>query len=119
MAASKPTAPQYLSAEAKKIFNSVVGAYELEKHHIVILVTACASWDRWQQARRKLDRAGTTYEAKGRYYSRPEVAVERDSKATFLRALRELGLDRTSFAELEGRGNVLPINAGRRRAGGW
>ena len=59
------------------------------------LLTACAeSWDRLQQAREALAANGLTYlDRYGAPRSRPEVAIERDSRIAFARLLRQLDLD--------------------------
>lgn len=68
--------------------------YELAGHHIKLLTLAAQAWDRAEQARQILDTEGLTY--LDRYdnpKTRPEIAVERDSRIAFARLLRELSLD--------------------------
>jgi phage terminase small subunit len=87
-------APKHLKAPTRKWWLGVMAEYDLEPHHVRLLTLAAESWDRAQQAREILDREGLTYldrfEAPR---SRPEIAVERDSRTAFARLLRELALD--------------------------
>lgn len=83
----------HLSAEARRIFDSVVGDYDLEPWHVRVLIEALQSLDRAEQARRQLDSDGLTVD--GRFGPRPHplLAVERDSRASFARLMKQLGLD--------------------------
>lgn len=86
--------PSHLSEESAKWFRAVLAEYELGEHHLRILQAACESWDRCQEARRVLAEQGLTYlDRFGAPRGRPEIAVERDNRLAFLRAVRELGLD--------------------------
>jgi phage terminase small subunit len=78
----------------------VVGDYELEPHHLKLLQAACEAWDRMQAARKALDDLGLTFiDAQGQPRTRPENAVERDSRIAFARLVRELDLDGGAPAE--------------------
>ena len=89
-----PRPPQHLTKETKRWFSSVVNEFELQEHHRHLLLLACESWDRCVQAREALAKHGTVYTDRyGQPRSRPEIAVERDSRIAFARLLRELGLD--------------------------
>lgn len=91
---SAPTAPKHLAAATRKWFDGVSEDYELEDHHIRLLTLAGESWDRAVQAREAVAKHGLTYTDRfGAPRSRPEVAVERDSRIAFARLLRELDLD--------------------------
>jgi len=81
----------------RAFWRGTVAKYELDRHHLLLLQAACEAWDRRGQAKAVLDEQGTSYtDAKGNPRNRPEVAVERDSNITFMRSLRELGLDAAS-----------------------
>ncbi len=87
-------APKHLARATRKWFRDVVGTWGLEEHHIRILIGACEAWDRGVQAREVIDREGLTFEDRfGAPRARPEIAVERDARIAFLRAVRELDLD--------------------------
>lgn len=90
----RPEPPDHLADPTRHWFNEVVDAFELEPHHVRLLILAAESWDRHVQARKAIDRHGLTYEdANGLPKTRPEVAIERDSRLHFARMLRELSLD--------------------------
>lgn len=94
-AANKP--PTHLSRDASRWWQQVVAAYDLEPHHLRQLQCAAEAWDRMVQARQVLDRDGLTYaDFRGQPKPRPEIAIERDSRIAFMRALRELSLDAES-----------------------
>jgi phage terminase small subunit len=72
----------------------VLSDYVLESHHVRLLVLACETWDRGQDARQALAEHGTTYVDRfGQPRARPEVAIERDARIAFARLVRELALD--------------------------
>jgi hypothetical protein len=59
-----------------------------------LLTLAGEAWDRCEQARTLLATHGLTYADRfGQPRSRPEVAIERDSRIAFARLIRELSLD--------------------------
>jgi phage terminase small subunit len=92
MAAPRP--PKHLQLATRRWFESVVGDYALEEHHVRLLTVACESWDRAQQAREALAEHGLTFH--DRYncpHPRPEVAIEKNAMVVFMRAVRELDLD--------------------------
>ena len=113
-----PPPPAHLSAETAAWWSQIVGDYVLESHHLRQLQAACEAWDRCQQAREVLGREGLTFDDRfGCPHPRPEIAVERDARVAFLRALRELGLD-IAPPEERARGLAIAPNSYRRRAGG-
>ena len=90
----KLSAPSYLTAPTKDWWLWVVSEFELEQHHLKLLTAACESWDRTQQARKRLAKHGLTYQDRfGQPRTRPEVQIERDHRIAFARLLRELDLD--------------------------
>ena len=91
---SKPKAPKHLRPTTKRWFNHVVGQWTLEQHHIRLLIVAAETWDRLTQAREVIADKGLTFNDRfGTPRARPEVAIERDSRTAFMRAIRELDLD--------------------------
>jgi phage terminase small subunit len=94
MTHKKTQPPAHLSAKTRRWFASVCNEFELEEHHLRLLELACESWDRCQAARAVIDMEGMIYEDRfGAPRSRPEIAIERDSRLSFSRLLRELDLD--------------------------
>ena len=93
MSVDRPKAPRHLTPESKRFWQKIVADYALESHHLKMLETACVAWDRAQQARTAIEEHGLLVD--GRYGTRanPAVAMERDARLAFLRALRELDLD--------------------------
>ena len=93
-ASASPKPPSHLRKPTAAWFRSVVDEYDLDAHHVRLLTLASEAWDRGQQAREVIDREGMTFV--DRFDSpkpRPEIAIERDSRTSFARLLRELALD--------------------------
>ena len=89
-----PRPPSHLRPATAKWWNAVVGAFELEEHHLRLLQLAAEAWDRAEQARMLLAEHGITFTDRfGCPRARPEIAIERDSRIAFARLLRELDLD--------------------------
>jgi phage terminase small subunit len=67
----------------------------MEIGHCYVLTAACESWDRCEQARQELAAVGSlTYADKnGVLRAHPAVQIERDSRAAFRAALKQLRLD--------------------------
>jgi hypothetical protein len=88
------TAPKHLRPKTREWVSGVLERWILEEHHYKLLVMAAESLDRSDAARSVIDQKGPTYlDRFGQPKPRPEVTIERDSKATFARLLRELDLD--------------------------
>ena len=86
--------PKHLRPRTRRWFAHVVEAYELEEHHLRLLQLAAAAWDRAEEAREAIGEHGMTYiDRFDCLRTRPEIAVERDSRLAFARLLRELALD--------------------------
>jgi phage terminase small subunit len=90
----KPRPPTHLSDASQAWFKRVVDGWELDEHHVLLLTLAAEAWDRGQGARGLLDEHGLTYVDRfGAPRTRPEVAIERDSRLAFDRLVRSLDLD--------------------------
>ena len=94
MTTRRPKAPAHLAPATAKWWRQVQDDYLLEPHHVRLLTLAAEAWDRNQSAREIIDKEGLTYldrfEAPR---TRPEVAIERDTRLGFARLIRELDLD--------------------------
>jgi phage terminase small subunit len=89
-----PKPPAHLQPPTREWFKQVIAAYDLEPHHVRLLILAAESWDRGVEARKELAAHGLTYTDRwGAPRGRPEIAVERDSRIAFARLCRELDLD--------------------------
>ncbi len=89
-----PRAPAHLRTATKRWWAHIVEHFELDQHHLRQLQAAAEAWDRYQQARETLAEDGLVVQtADGGTKAHPCVAIERDSRLSFLRALRELDLD--------------------------
>ena len=87
-------APTHLKPATRRWWRAVWESFELEDHHRKLLDLAATAWDRAESAREVLDREGVVYVDRfGVPRTRPEVAIERDSRLAFARLLRELRLD--------------------------
>jgi phage terminase small subunit len=92
MTAPKP--PSHLERTTREWWKSVVDDFDLEPHHLRLLQLAAEAWDSAQAARAVIKKEGMTFTDRfGCPRSRPEVAIERDSRIAFARLLRELALD--------------------------
>lgn len=71
-----------------------VAVRRFKNHELRILLVACETLDRRAEAREALKNHGLTFtDIKGMVRQRPEVCIERDCSAAFLRAVRTLHLD--------------------------
>src|SRR5262245_26780382 len=79
-------APKDLRAATKRWFEHVCDEYELEDHHLMILILAVEAWDRHLDAREGLQEHGTTFvnPKTGDIKPRPEIMIERDSRNAFM-----------------------------------
>ena len=85
--------PEHLSEEMRTWWGSIVATYALEQRHLKVLLAACESWDRMREAGRQLQQSGLVFKDRfGKPKAHPAVAIERDARVGFLRAIRELGL---------------------------
>lgn len=93
---SKPALkpPKHLRPETAAWWLSVADAFALEAHHLRLLTLAGEAWDRGQEAREMVAAAGPYFTDRfGQPKAHPALAVERDSRLSFARLLRELALD--------------------------
>jgi hypothetical protein len=98
----RPEAPRHLSREARALWRSLHERYEFEDHEEHTLRLALESLDRASQARRALKRLGTTYEDRfGAPHLRPEVSIERDARASWLRLMGALDVPAEEEAPAE------------------
>ncbi len=78
---------------SRTLWRSVLREFELESHHLAILLAACEAKDRMDEARAAIERDGAYVEGRFGPKAHPAISVERDSRLAMVRCLRELGLD--------------------------
>lgn len=89
----KTTVPAHLSADSAAWFQRLTRAYVFEAHQLRLLQVAAEAWDRKEAARLALAAEGiVTRDRFGSLKAHPAVAIERDSRTAFIRAVRELAL---------------------------
>lgn len=89
-----PRPPRHLKAATRRWFAAIVDEYDLEDHHVKLLVLAAEAWDRAEQARQILATEGVTYSDRfGAPRVHPAVTIERDSRLAFARLIREIDLE--------------------------
>uniref|UniRef100_A0A974AE97 Phage terminase small subunit P27 family n=1 Tax=Bradyrhizobium quebecense TaxID=2748629 RepID=A0A974AE97_9BRAD len=87
--------PDHLSAETRVWWKQIAEHFDFEAYQRRVLQACAEAWDRKEQARLALVQYGLTYEdAKGMVRARPEIMIERDSRTAYLRAMRELDLEK-------------------------
>jgi phage terminase small subunit len=92
--ADPPPPPNHLQPETAAWWRDVVAEFAFEQHQYRTLQCGAEAFDRKEQARQILAREGLSYtDDKGMIRARPEVAIERDSRNAYLRAMRELNLE--------------------------
>jgi P27 family predicted phage terminase small subunit len=86
--------PKHLRKETRAWVKGLLSDFDLESHHYKILVKAAEAHDRGEQAREVVAAEGIiTRDRFGTAKAHPAVAIERDARVAFMRAVRELGLD--------------------------
>ncbi len=103
-----PKPPAHLSRAARKWWSGVMESYEIEDHAVAIVTAAAEAMDRKEQARLTLLKEGLTSECRDGVKTHPCVAIERDSRLAFLRAVRELCLSAEDPDETRGPGLRYP-----------
>jgi phage terminase small subunit len=90
---AKPTPPEHLSARSRRLWTTTLDTYDLEPTEVETLRMALEARDRAEQARKALRREGLTYQDRfGAPHAHPAVAIERDSRAAWLRLTGALDL---------------------------
>lgn len=85
--------PAHLSAEMQAWWRRAVRTWTFSSHHLKVLQAACEAWDRMTEARTLLKDQGLTVTDRfGQQKPHPAFAIERDSRTSFVRCVRELAL---------------------------
>ncbi|RXG62625.1 hypothetical protein ES695_21175 [Candidatus Atribacteria bacterium 1244-E10-H5-B2] len=87
-------APKHLSKSSRKFFKNTIENYELEDHHIKLLILACESLDKIEIARRTIAKSALVYVDR---FDKPKInpaaKIEIDNKAIFIKLLKAMELD--------------------------
>jgi P27 family predicted phage terminase small subunit len=91
---SGPRPPAHLAAAGRDLWARVVGMFDLDPHHVPVLLAACEARDRAESCRQRIKREGATFTDRwGQPRPHPLLTVERDARAAMVRCLHGLGLD--------------------------
>jgi P27 family predicted phage terminase small subunit len=84
-----------LSAAGRALWTRLQGEYDVrDAAGLAVLEQAMRSWERAEEARRQLDKEGVTFKDRwGQRRPHPAVPVERDARAAFLQAIKQLGVE--------------------------
>jgi hypothetical protein len=80
----------------RKWWLEVASDWECDEHHPLLLTAACEAHDRAAEARRILDDEGLLIDGRFGKKTHPPVLIERYSRLTFSRLLRQMKLDEPS-----------------------
>ncbi len=85
--------PTHLSKAAQSRWKTILGEWALGDTDLLVLESALEAFDRMRQAQRILKKAGlTTKDRFGQVKPHSCIGVERDSRAAWLRAIKQLSL---------------------------
>jgi phage terminase small subunit len=92
---AQPRPPDHLSTPARRLWLQLITDFVVEDAAGRVLLTeALVAWDRCEQARALIEKEGSIVRDRfGQPIPHPGVKIERDSRAQFLAALKQLNLD--------------------------
>jgi phage terminase small subunit len=111
MATKQPafTPPKHLSKESADFFRKTIADYDLDGHHLLLLVKALEAFDLAEKCRKVLDKEGLVYTDRfNAPRARPENKILNDSRNAMKNIFRELGFDLA-----DDNGSRPPLIAGR------
>jgi phage terminase small subunit len=86
--------PKGLSGEARRLWRDTVSAWTMDGPGFVLLENACRCLDRLRAAEKVVAKQGQTFVDRfGQVKSHPAMTAIRDENTTFVRILKQLGLD--------------------------
>lgn len=93
--------PIYLKERGKKFFNKVISEFVFENaHEIELLGSAGGELDSQVESQKSIERDGYYIPNRyGKLIEHPALKSLRDSRALFMRIIREMGLDLTTGPE--------------------
>jgi hypothetical protein len=85
--------PNHLKPETLAWCQKILADYQLESHHVKILIQAGETWDRIGQARERIEAEGPYFADRwGQPKKHPALDDERNNRVVFARLIRELNL---------------------------
>lgn len=93
MTTQKTEKPPKNLGKSKAFWVATMSKYELESHHVELLRLACEALDRIESARAAVIRDGEYFETPSGFKAHGGLKIEHDSRAQFVRIIRELGMD--------------------------
>lgn len=93
--------PAFLKERGRKFFNKVIAEFVFENaHEIELLGSAAGELDSQVESQKSVDRDGYyILNRYGKLIEHPALKSLRDSRALFIRIIREMGLDLTTGPE--------------------
>jgi hypothetical protein len=86
--------PRHLSKESQNFYRKTIAGYDLDGHHLLLLVKALEAFDLAEKCRKILDKEGLVYTDRfGAPRARPENKILNDSRNAVKNIFRELGFD--------------------------
>jgi hypothetical protein len=77
--------------KTREWWQMIIDAYEFQDFELRLLTAAGEAWDLKERAREVIEKQGLIYlDRFGQPATRPEVAIERDSRLAFARVMRQL-----------------------------
>jgi P27 family predicted phage terminase small subunit len=100
-----PPPPKGLSAEAAKRWKAIVAEYGIvDAGGLHVLSVGLEAFDRMRACQQTITEAGATFVDRfGQPRPHPLLSVERDSRAAYLAALKQLHLDLEPVRDMPGR----------------
>jgi P27 family predicted phage terminase small subunit len=93
--------PKGLSAEATRLWKATVDTWQLDAPALTLLEDACKSLDRRRAAEKLVQKEGMTQTDRfGQIKAHPCMGIIRDEISSFVRLLKQLGLDVAGAAAL-------------------
>ncbi len=112
-----PKAPKHLSTEARRWWAKIADEYSIDDEAgLLVLQTAFEAFDRMRAAQAQVSTEGSTVTDRfNQTKAHPLLPIERDARAQFLAALKQLNLDIEPLADAPGRpagGRKTPVQFG-------
>jgi hypothetical protein len=105
-----PVPPAHLGVDGLELWTSIREEYGItDPGGLALLRTAAEAADRIASCRRQLDEQGEVLTIRGVPRAHPAAAIERDSRAALVRAIRYLNLDVEPLRDRPGRPTTFNV----------